>query len=185
MILFDILFWHLFELYIIWVLFYYLFITLNIVLWIYLFKAFFKKSEVLVLINVSYCSLSLLRLLEKQNALHLPVFSIFVYISAPFPEYWRIWNKTRMHWLDRPIVRKQLDIMSTYHYVQNQGKLMMQSRENGQKPFKWSNIFKLEFFLKNRFHLNWTSYLVLTSGQKPTKSLELFLRKISKSLILG
>ena len=24
--------------------------------------------------------------------------------------------------------------MSTYHYVQNQGKLMMQSRENGQKP---------------------------------------------------
>ena len=47
-----------------------------------------------------------------------------------------------------------LDIMTTYHYVQNQGKLMMQSRENGQKPFKWSNIFKLEFFLKNRFHLN-------------------------------
>ena len=24
--------------------------------------------------------------------------------------------------------------MSTYHYVQNQGKLMMESRENGQKP---------------------------------------------------
>ena len=24
--------------------------------------------------------------------------------------------------------------MPTYHYVQNQGKLMMQSRENGQKP---------------------------------------------------
>ena len=36
--------------------------------------------------------------------------------------------------MDRPIVRKQLDIMSTYHCVQNQGKLMMQSRENGQKP---------------------------------------------------
>ena len=31
-------------------------------------------------------------------------------------------------------LRKQLDIMPTYHYVQNQGKLMMQSRENGQKP---------------------------------------------------
>ena len=24
--------------------------------------------------------------------------------------------------------------MSTYHYVQNQGKLIMESRENGQKP---------------------------------------------------
>ena len=32
-------------------------------------------------------------------------------------------------------MRKQLDIMPTYHYMQNQRKLlMMQSRENGQKP---------------------------------------------------
>ena len=31
------------------------------------------------------------------------------------------------------VVRKQ-DIMPTYHYEQNQAKLMMQSRENGQKP---------------------------------------------------
>ena len=45
-----------------------------------------------------------------------------------------ILNATRIHWLDWRIVRKQLDIMSTYHYVQNQEKLMMQSRENGQKP---------------------------------------------------
>ena len=30
--------------------------------------------------------------------------------------------------------KKQLDIMPTYNHVQNQGKLMMQSRENGQKP---------------------------------------------------
>ena len=30
--------------------------------------------------------------------------------------------------------KKQLDIMPTYHYVQNQGKLIMQSQENGQKP---------------------------------------------------
>ena len=35
--------------------------------------------------------------------------------------------------MDQRIVRKKLDIMPTYHYVQNQGKLMMQSRENGQK----------------------------------------------------
>ena len=28
-------------------------------------------------------------------------------------------NITRIHWLDRQIVRKQLDIMPTLHYVQN------------------------------------------------------------------
>ena len=39
-----------------------------------------------------------------------------------------------MHLIDQRVVRKQLDIMPTYHYVQNQGKLMIQSRENGQKP---------------------------------------------------
>ena len=48
-----------------------------------------------------------------------------------------------------------------------------------------SNISKLQIFLKNRFHSNWRSYLILTSGQKPKKSLQLFLRKISKCLILG
>ena len=42
-------------------------------------------------------------------------------------------KNNRIHWLDRRIVRKQLDIMPTYYYVQNRGKLMMQSRENGQK----------------------------------------------------
>ena len=36
--------------------------------------------------------------------------------------------------LERRKVRKQLDIMPTYHYVQNQGKLMIQSQKNGQKP---------------------------------------------------
>ena len=39
-----------------------------------------------------------------------------------------------MYWLDRRIVSKQLDIMPTYHYGENQGKLIMQSQENGQKP---------------------------------------------------
>ena len=39
-----------------------------------------------------------------------------------------------MHWLDRRILRKQLHTLPTYHYVENQGKLIMQSRENGQKP---------------------------------------------------
>ena len=41
---------------------------------------------------------------------------------------------TRIHLLDQRVVRKQLDIMPTYHYVQNQGKPLMQSQENGQKP---------------------------------------------------
>ena len=45
-----------------------------------------------------------------------------------------IHKDTRIHWLDRRIVRKQLNTMPTYHYVQNQGKLMMQSRGNDQKP---------------------------------------------------
>ena len=42
--------------------------------------------------------------------------------------------KNQQEYFDRQLVRKQLGIMPTYHYVQNQGKLMIQSRENGQKP---------------------------------------------------
>ena len=42
--------------------------------------------------------------------------------------------------MNRWFVRKQLDLIPTYHYVQNQGKLMMQSRENGQKP-KYGQFF--------------------------------------------
>ena len=38
-------------------------------------------------------------------------------------------RETIIYWLDRQIVSKQPD-MSTYHYVQNQEKLRMQSREN-------------------------------------------------------
>ena len=100
--------------------------------------------------------------------------------------------KTRIQWLDRRIVRKQLDIMPTCRYVENQGRAITQSRENDQKPplgnfstILRSDISKLQIFLKNRFHSNWRSYLVLTSGQKPSKSLEPFLRKISKYLILS
>ena len=37
-------------------------------------------------------------------------------------------DETRINWLDWRILRKQLDTMSAYHYVQNQGKLMMQSQ---------------------------------------------------------
>ena len=48
--------------------------------------------------------------------------------------------------------------MPTYQYVKNQGKLMMQSQENGQKPQFGQffddfevNISKLQIFLKNWF----------------------------------
>ena len=48
--------------------------------------------------------------------------------------------------------------MPTYHYVQNQGKLTMQSRENGQKPQfgQFFDDFEAEIanFSENRFHLN-------------------------------
>ena len=51
--------------------------------------------------------------------------------------------------------------MPTYHSVQNQGKLMMQSRENGEKPQfgQFFDDFEVKYiqsqiFLKNRFHSN-------------------------------
>ena len=51
--------------------------------------------------------------------------------------------------------------MPTYHYVQNQGKLMMQSRENDQKP-QFRHFFynfeakylEIANFVKNMFHSN-------------------------------
>ena len=44
--------------------------------------------------------------------------------------------------------------MSTYHYVQNQGKLMMQSRENGQN-FQFGQFFDdFAFKLKVIFSTN-------------------------------
>ena len=73
----------------------------------------------------------------------------------------------------------------------NQGKLMMQSRENGQKPQfgQCFDDFEIKYlqianFSEKRSHPNWWSYLVLTSGHKPKKLLEPFLGKISKCLIL-
>ena len=80
--------------------------------------------------------------------------------------------------------------MPTNH-VENHGKLIMQSRENGQKPQfgQFFDDFEVKYlqianFSENRFHSKGRSYLVLTSGQKPKKSLQPFLGKISKCLIL-
>ena len=58
-------------------------------------------------------------------------------------------------------------------------------KTNDVKSRKWpkTSIWAILFLLfrGQRFHSNWRSYLVLTSGQKPKKSLEPFLRKISVS----
>ena len=45
--------------------------------------------------------------------------------------------------LERRKVRKQLDIMPTYHYVQNQGKLMMQSQKKA-KNLNLANFLTVE-----------------------------------------
>ena len=96
-------------------------------------------------------------------------------------------KQTRIHWLDRWIVWKELAIIPTYHYLQNQGKLMMQSQENGQKPqfgqiltISRPNISKLQIFLKNRIHSNWRSYLALTSAQKPKNCCSRFWEKYQR-----
>ena len=52
--------------------------------------------------------------------------------KKPAMEVKRLWILRRIDWLDQQIVRKQQDIMLTYHYVQKKGKLMMESRENSQ-----------------------------------------------------
>ena len=61
--------------------------------------------------------------------------------------------------------------MPTYHYMQKQEKLMMQRREIGQNPQfgQFFDDFEVKYFQK----------------KTAKKLLELFLRKISKCLILG
>ena len=82
--------------------------------------------------------------------------------------------------------------MPTYHYVQSQGKLVMQSRENSQKPqiMQFFDHFKVKYLQIANFSEKQVSFklkviFILTSGQKPKKLLEPFLRRISKCLILG
>ena len=53
-----------------------------------LFLFMYKKTD-----HFLRFSICLLRLLQKQNALHLPIFSIFFFFSTTCPEYRRIGNK--------------------------------------------------------------------------------------------
>ena len=61
------------------------------------------------------------------------VLPIHLYLVVMFLCFFNV-LVTRIHWPDRRIVRKQLDIMPTHYYVQNQWKLMTQSPKNGHKP---------------------------------------------------
>ena len=98
------------------------------------------------------------------------VLPIYLYLVIMFLCFLNV-LVTRIHWLDRRIVRKQLDIMPTYHYVQNQGTLMMQSPKNGHKhqfgqffydfEVKYLQIVnfsekKVSFKLKDIFSTNFT-----------------------------
>ena len=73
-------------------------------------------------------------------------------------------NWRRIHWLDRRIVRKQLDIMPTYHYVQNQGKLMMQSRENGQKPQFGQFFWRFRGQISPNCNFSWKTGFIQIEG---------------------
>ena len=81
----------------------------------------------------------------------------------------KVWSKSklrenlvvaRIRWVDRRIVRKQLDIMSIDHYVQNQEKLMMQSWENGQKPQfeQFFDDFEVKYRQVANFSEKWVSF---------------------------
>ena len=74
----------------------------------------------------------------------LLIFQTFEIIAIYFSAWPNL--KTRVHWLDRRIGRKQ------------------QSFDDFEVKY-----LQIENFLKIRFHSNWKSYLVLISGQKPKK----------------
>ena len=60
----------------------------------------------------------------------------FLYKSNLWTKYFQnLWNKQKKNTLTGPVnCKKTTRHHAPYHYVQNQGQLMMQSPENGQKP---------------------------------------------------
>ena len=74
--------------------------------------------------------------------------------------------------------------MSTCHYVEKQEKLIMQSRENGQKPKfgQFFDDFEVIYLQIANFSEKYVSFST-NFRPKTKKSLEPFLRKISKCLI--
>ena len=82
--------------------------------------------------------------------------------------------------------------MPTYHYVQNHGNLMMQSRENDEKPQlgQFLEDFEVKYLQITNFSEKQVSFklkVIFSTNFRPKtkKSLELFLRKVWKCLILG
>ena len=62
--------------------------------------------------------------------------------------------------------------MSTYHYVQNQGKLMMQSRENCEKPpfGQFFEDFEAKYLVNINFSENQVSFkwkVIFSANFKP------------------
>ena len=62
--------------------------------------------------------------------------------------------------------------MPTYHYVENQGKLMMQSRENGQKPQfeQFFDDFEVNYFKIEKFSENYVSFklkVIFSTNYRP------------------
>ena len=62
--------------------------------------------------------------------------------------------------------------MFTYHYLENQGKLMMQSRENGQKPQfeQFFDDFEVNYFKIEKFSENYVSFklkVIFSTNYRP------------------
>ena len=79
-----------------------------------------------------------------------------------------------------------LDIVASYHCMQFQGKLMIQTQEDGKKPYlgpdlaRWARIWAANFFFFKNLALSVTRYHgQLSSCTKSEKSNDPFLRKLS------
>ena len=95
-----------------------------------------------------------------------------------------LWSSKSKWWNKNKLTGLANSKKTTRHYVCLS--LCTKSRKtNDANSIKWpktsiwayfflkilrSNISKLQVFLKNKFHWNWRSCLVLTSGQKPKKA---------------
>ena len=105
--------------------------------------------------------------LKNDHENHKKLGNLYTYITRrksfnlSHRVHFRKLNKNTLR-LDRRIVTIQIDIMPIYHYLQNQEKVVVQSRENGQKPqfrqffddFEVKYLKIAVFFVKNRFYLN-------------------------------
>ena len=76
----------------------------------------------------------------------------------------QIWGKARIYWLDQWIVRKQLDIMPTYYYVQNQGKLMIAKPRKLWKTSIWANFWWFRGQISQNYKFFWKIGFIQIEG---------------------